>query len=88
MFGKEKKSNALSAAPIPKIETIIGPNAYFQGDIQADGGVRIDVKLGSIDRNRFWPARSIQALQFHLDTLDSSQSIVFPQKFHRHGETP
>ncbi len=40
MFGKEKKSKALSAVPIPKIETTIGPNAYFRGDIQADGGVR------------------------------------------------
>jgi cytoskeletal protein CcmA (bactofilin family) len=36
--------------PVAKIETIIGPNAHFQGDIQSDGGVRIDgIFEGSID---------------------------------------
>jgi cytoskeletal protein CcmA (bactofilin family) len=25
-----------------KIETVVGPNAHFQGEIQSDGGVRID----------------------------------------------
>jgi len=37
-------------APASKIETIIGPNAYFRGDIQSDGGVRVDgIVEGSID---------------------------------------
>lgn len=49
MFGREK-TKASSAAPISKIETIIGPNAHFRGDIQSDGGVRIDgVFEGTID---------------------------------------
>ncbi|MDY6878368.1 MAG: polymer-forming cytoskeletal protein [Chloroflexota bacterium] len=49
MFGKEKPK-APSAVPISKIETIIGPNAHFRGDIQSDGGVRIDgVFEGTID---------------------------------------
>lgn len=38
------------AAPVAKIETIIGPNAHFRGDIQSDGGVRIDgIFEGSMD---------------------------------------
>ncbi len=52
MFGREKpQATAQQAAtPVSKIETIIGPNAYFRGDIQSDGGVRIDGILeGSID---------------------------------------
>lgn len=49
MFGREK-TKAPSAAPISKIETIIGPNVHFRGDIQSDGGVRIDgVFEGTID---------------------------------------
>ncbi len=49
MFGKEK-TKAPAAAPISKIETIVGPNAYFRGDIQSDGGIRIDgVFEGTID---------------------------------------
>jgi cytoskeletal protein CcmA (bactofilin family) len=49
VFGREK-TEASSAAPISKIETIIGPNAHFRGDIQSDGGVRIDgVFEGTID---------------------------------------
>ncbi len=37
-------------APVAKIETIIGPNAHFRGDIQSDGGVRIDgIFEGNID---------------------------------------
>jgi len=37
-------------APVSKIETIIGPNAHFRGDIQSDGGVRIDgIFEGSVD---------------------------------------
>jgi len=41
VFGREK-TKASSLAPVSKIETIIGPNAYFRGEIQSDGGVRID----------------------------------------------
>ncbi len=49
MFGREK-TKAPSAASTSKIETIIGPNAHFRGDIQSDGGVRIDgVFEGTID---------------------------------------
>ncbi|MGD2176946.1 MAG: polymer-forming cytoskeletal protein [Anaerolineae bacterium] len=33
-----------------KIETVIGPNAYFRGDVQSDGGARIDgIFEGTID---------------------------------------
>lgn len=53
MFGKEKPQTAvpiIAAPPVSKIETIIGPNAHFRGDIQSDGGVRVDgVFEGSID---------------------------------------
>lgn len=42
MFGKEKTSPISPATPVSKIETIIGPNACFRGDIQSDGGIRID----------------------------------------------
>jgi cytoskeletal protein CcmA (bactofilin family) len=56
MFGREKKKEAAPrdvaspSAPTSKIETIIGPNAYIRGDIQSDGGVRVDgVFEGSID---------------------------------------
>ncbi|MBU0705315.1 MAG: polymer-forming cytoskeletal protein [Chloroflexi bacterium] len=52
MFGKEKPTvdKAPPAAPASKIETIIGPNAHFRGDIQSDGGVRVDgIVEGSID---------------------------------------
>lgn len=52
LFGKKEKPSspqktttaAPPAAPAPgtKIETIIGPNAHFRGDIQSDGGMRID----------------------------------------------
>lgn len=30
------------AAPSPRIETVIGPNAHFRGEIMSEGGVRID----------------------------------------------
>jgi len=47
---RRDKSEAPSAAPVSKIETIVGPNAYFRGEIQSDGGVRIDgVFEGDID---------------------------------------
>ena len=50
MFGREKTQKAAPAAPVSKIETIIGPNAHIRGDIQSDGGVRIDGILeGNID---------------------------------------
>ena len=55
MFGRERKKEVAPgrepvAAPTSKIETIIGPNAYIRGDIQSDGGVRVDgVFEGSID---------------------------------------
>jgi len=55
VFGREKPQAATTtpkpaAAPVSKIETIIGPNAYFRGDIQSDGGVRIDgIFEGTVD---------------------------------------
>jgi len=50
VFGREKTQKAASAAAVSKIETIIGPNAHFRGDIQSDGGIRIDGILeGNID---------------------------------------
>ncbi len=53
MFGREKNKPAApqaAATPVSKIETIVGPNAYFRGDIQSDGGVRIDGILeGTVD---------------------------------------
>ena len=49
MFGREK-TKATLRAHVSKIETIIGPNAHFRGDVQADGGVRIEgIFEGSID---------------------------------------
>jgi cytoskeletal protein CcmA (bactofilin family) len=50
MFGREKPSVATSAAPVSKIETIIGPNAHLRGEIQSDGGMRIDgICEGTVD---------------------------------------
>lgn len=50
MFGKEKTQKTAAMGPVSKIETVIGPNAHFRGDIQSDGGVRIDGILeGNID---------------------------------------
>jgi cytoskeletal protein CcmA (bactofilin family) len=49
VFGREK-TKATSATPVSKIETIIGPNAYFRGEVQSDGGVRVDgIFEGDID---------------------------------------
>ncbi len=49
MFGREKTKTG-RVAPVSKIETIIGPNAHFRGDVQADGGVRIEgIFEGNID---------------------------------------
>lgn len=46
MFGKEKKAQPAPpppvAAPSARIETIIGPNAHFRGDVVSEGGIRID----------------------------------------------
>lgn len=45
MFGKEKKAEpAAAAVPVPsaRIETVIGPNAHFRGEIISEGGIRID----------------------------------------------
>lgn len=43
MFGREKPTTtqAPSMAPASALETTIGPNTYFRGEIQSDGGVRI-----------------------------------------------
>jgi cytoskeletal protein CcmA (bactofilin family) len=53
VFGREKPQGTTpqaAAPPVSKIETIIGPNAYFRGDIQSDGGVRIDgIFEGTVD---------------------------------------
>ena len=49
MFGKGKTQTP-SGVLASKIETIVGPNARFRGDIQCDGGVRIDgIFEGDID---------------------------------------
>ena len=55
MFGREKPTKApkglpAAAAPVSGLETTIGPNTYFRGDIQSDGGVRVQGILeGSVD---------------------------------------
>jgi cytoskeletal protein CcmA (bactofilin family) len=50
MFGREKSAQVPSAVPVSKIETIIGPNARFNGDVQSDGGLRVDgIFEGTID---------------------------------------
>lgn len=50
---EEKQAQKPSAKPVTsskKVESIIGPNAYFKGDIQSDSGARVDgVFEGSID---------------------------------------
>jgi cytoskeletal protein CcmA (bactofilin family) len=49
VFGREK-TRSPSSAPVSKIETIIGPNAYIRGEIQSDGGIRVDgIFEGEID---------------------------------------
>lgn len=47
MFSREKKiEGPLPAAPVSvpaaRIESVIGPNAHFRGDLVSEGGVRID----------------------------------------------
>ena len=55
LFGKEQKTQPASAAagpavPTARIETVIGPNAHFRGDIMSEGGVRVDgIFEGSIE---------------------------------------
>jgi cytoskeletal protein CcmA (bactofilin family) len=53
LFGRGKKEDTtprVVAGKPTKIETVIGPNAYFRGDIQSDGGARIDgVFEGTVD---------------------------------------
>jgi cytoskeletal protein CcmA (bactofilin family) len=55
MFGREKptkvpKASPAAGTPVSGLETTIGPNTYFHGDIQSDGGVRIQGILeGSVD---------------------------------------
>jgi cytoskeletal protein CcmA (bactofilin family) len=45
-----QSSPVAPAAPVTALETQIGPNTYFQGSIQSDGGVRIQGILeGNID---------------------------------------
>ncbi len=60
MWGKEKSRSEVPqvgnqptttrpAAPAP-IETVIGPNTYIKGEIQGDGGIRVEgVVEGNID---------------------------------------
>lgn len=44
MFKKETRTQPQPPAPTPsaRIETVIGPNAHFRGDLVSEGGVRID----------------------------------------------
>jgi cytoskeletal protein CcmA (bactofilin family) len=52
MFGREKPTKALpaAAAPVSGLETTIGSNTFFRGDIQSDGGIRVQgVFEGNID---------------------------------------
>ena len=53
MFGRGRSTEStpkVVSGRAAKIETIIGPNAYFRGDIQSDGGARIDgIFEGTID---------------------------------------
>lgn len=53
MFGRGRSTESspkVVGGRAARIETIIGPNAYFRGDIQSDGGARIDgVFEGTID---------------------------------------
>ncbi len=53
MFGREKPTTTKAPpamAPASALETTIGPNTYFRGEIQSDGGVRIQgIFEGNID---------------------------------------
>ena len=45
-FGREKQPEtsgvAVPRGPSPRLETVIGPNAHFKGDIVSEGGVRVE----------------------------------------------
>jgi cytoskeletal protein CcmA (bactofilin family) len=46
----EPSTTSAGPTPVAKIETIVGPNAHFKGDVQSDGGVRIEgIFEGSLD---------------------------------------
>jgi cytoskeletal protein CcmA (bactofilin family) len=53
LFGRGRRAEStpkVVTGSAARIETVIGPNAYFRGDIQSDGGARIDgVFEGTID---------------------------------------
>jgi cytoskeletal protein CcmA (bactofilin family) len=55
VFGREKPAQPAPARPANRpaasiIETTVGPNACFRGDIQSDGGVRIEgIFEGTVD---------------------------------------
>ncbi len=52
MFKKETTKTQQPAVPTPsaRIETVIGPNAHFRGELVSEGGVRIDgIFEGSIN---------------------------------------
>ena len=54
MFGRgkkeEKPARQVTARKALEIETVVGPNTHFRGDIQSDGGARIEgVFEGTID---------------------------------------
>ena len=46
MFGRDKKAQPAAPAapgvPSARIETVVGPNAHFRGEIVSEGGVRVD----------------------------------------------
>ncbi|MGD1995806.1 MAG: polymer-forming cytoskeletal protein [Anaerolineae bacterium] len=53
MFGRGKEKEpqpSTPAVPSARIETVIGPNAHFHGEIVSEGGVRIDgIFEGSVE---------------------------------------
>jgi cytoskeletal protein CcmA (bactofilin family) len=53
LFGRGRRAETTPKAVggrATKIDTVIGPNAYFRGEIQSDGGARIDgVFEGTLD---------------------------------------
>ena len=50
MRRKERSTQTSRVAPVSILETTIGPNTHFRGDIQADGGIRIEgIFEGNID---------------------------------------
>jgi len=52
VFKRETKAPPQPPAPTPsaRIETVIGPNAHFRGELVSEGGVRVDgIFEGTID---------------------------------------